>query len=109
MTRIQGTLIAPEGITAANPAFDVTPHRYITAIITDKGIIKKPYTRGLKRFPEVIIDVTSSKTLVFVGAHPDDESFGVGGTLAQYAAAGLKVYYICGTRGEVGEVAAGNA
>jgi LmbE family N-acetylglucosaminyl deacetylase len=39
-----------------------------------------------------------------VGAHPDDESFGVGGTLAQYAAAGFKVYYICGTRGEVGEV-----
>jgi N-acetyl-1-D-myo-inositol-2-amino-2-deoxy-alpha-D-glucopyranoside deacetylase len=44
-------------------------------------------------------------TLVFVGAHPDDESFGVGGTLAQYAAAGVRVYYICGTRGEVGEVA----
>jgi len=49
--------------------------------------------------------VTVSRTLVFVGAHPDDESFGVGGTLAQYAAAGVKVYYICGTRGEVGEVA----
>jgi N-acetyl-1-D-myo-inositol-2-amino-2-deoxy-alpha-D-glucopyranoside deacetylase len=45
-----------------------------------------------------------SRTLVFIGAHPDDESFGVGGTLAQYAAAGVKVYYICGTRGEVGEV-----
>lgn len=39
-----------------------------------------------------------------MGAHPDDESFGVGGTLAQYAAAGFKVSYICGTRGEVGEV-----
>lgn len=46
----------------------------------------------------------TQKTLVMVGAHPDDESFGVGGTLAQYAAAGVKVYYICGTRGEVGEV-----
>jgi N-acetyl-1-D-myo-inositol-2-amino-2-deoxy-alpha-D-glucopyranoside deacetylase len=44
------------------------------------------------------------RTLVFVGAHPDDESFGMGGTLAQYAAAGVKVYYICGTRGEAGEV-----
>jgi N-acetyl-1-D-myo-inositol-2-amino-2-deoxy-alpha-D-glucopyranoside deacetylase len=44
------------------------------------------------------------KTLVFVGAHPDDESFGVGGTLAQYAATGFKVFYICGTRGEAGEV-----
>lgn len=48
--------------------------------------------------------MNTPRTLVFVGAHPDDESFGVGGTLAQYAAAGVKVYYVCGTRGEVGEV-----
>jgi len=48
--------------------------------------------------------MATQKTLVMVGAHPDDESFGVGGTLAQYAAVGVKVYYICGTRGEVGEV-----
>lgn len=45
------------------------------------------------------------KTLVLTGGHPDDESFGMGGTLAQYAAKGYKVYYVCGTRGEVGEVA----
>jgi N-acetyl-1-D-myo-inositol-2-amino-2-deoxy-alpha-D-glucopyranoside deacetylase len=44
------------------------------------------------------------RTLVLTGAHPDDETFGMGGTLAQYAAAGVKVYYVCGTRGEVGEV-----
>ena len=44
------------------------------------------------------------KTLLMTGAHPDDETFGVGGTLAHYAAAGVKVYYVCGTRGEVGEV-----
>jgi methylthioribose-1-phosphate isomerase len=48
VTHIQGVLIAPEGIRAANPAFDVTPHSYITAIITEKGIIKEPYTKGLK-------------------------------------------------------------
>jgi N-acetyl-1-D-myo-inositol-2-amino-2-deoxy-alpha-D-glucopyranoside deacetylase len=48
--------------------------------------------------------VTVPRALIFVGAHPDDESFGVGGTLAQYAAAGIRVYYVCGTRGEVGEV-----
>ncbi len=46
----------------------------------------------------------NAKVLVMVGAHPDDESFGAGGTLALYAAAGVKVYYICGTRGEAGEV-----
>jgi LmbE family N-acetylglucosaminyl deacetylase len=40
---------------------------------------------------------------MFVGAHPDDESFGPGGTLAKYALQGVKVYYLCGTRGEVGE------
>ena len=42
---------------------------------------------------------------MLTGAHPDDETLSVGGTLAQYAAAGYKVYYVCGTRGEVGEVA----
>jgi methylthioribose-1-phosphate isomerase len=48
VTHIQGVLIAPEGIRAANPAFDVTPHSYITAIITEKGIIKELYTERLK-------------------------------------------------------------
>jgi methylthioribose-1-phosphate isomerase len=48
VTHIQGVPIAPEGIRAANPAFDVTPHSYVTAIITEKGIIGEPYTEGLK-------------------------------------------------------------
>jgi len=43
------------------------------------------------------------RTLIFVGAHPDDESFSVGATLAHYAAEGVKVYYVCATRGEVGQ------
>jgi methylthioribose-1-phosphate isomerase len=47
VTHIQGVPVAPEGVKAANPAFDVTPHSYITAIITEKGIIKEPYTKGL--------------------------------------------------------------
>jgi len=48
VTHIQGLPIAPEGTRAANPAFDITPHRYITAIITEKGIIEAPYARKLK-------------------------------------------------------------
>ena len=48
VTHIQGVSIAPEGTQAQNPAFDVTPHRYITAIITEKGIITEPYGEGLK-------------------------------------------------------------
>ena len=43
-------------------------------------------------------------TLLFVGAHPDDETFGVGGTLAKYVLAGTSVYYACATRGEAGSV-----
>ena len=49
VTHFQGIVIAPEGVIAANPAFDVTPHKYITAIITDKGIIREPYTAGIKK------------------------------------------------------------
>ncbi|MFH1003339.1 MAG: S-methyl-5-thioribose-1-phosphate isomerase [Chloroflexota bacterium] len=48
VTHIRGSAIAPEGFNAANPAFDVTPHRYITAIITEKGIVQKPYGKGIK-------------------------------------------------------------
>ncbi len=48
VTHIQGTRIAPVGIAAANPAFDVTPHRYLTAIITEKGIIRGNYGEGIK-------------------------------------------------------------
>lgn len=43
-----------------------------------------------------------TKTLIFVGAHPDDETFGMGGTLAKYALDGAQVVYACATRGEVG-------
>ncbi|MCX5997144.1 MAG: PIG-L family deacetylase [Chloroflexi bacterium] len=46
----------------------------------------------------------SKYKLLFVGAHPDDETFGVGGTLAKYALAGVSVYYACATRGEAGSV-----
>ena len=42
------------------------------------------------------------KTILAVFAHPDDESFGPGGTLAKYAAQGVAVHYACGTRGELG-------
>src|SRR6266536_4838212 len=49
VTSVGGTSIAPPGILAANPAFDVTPHDYITAIITDRGIIRPPYVEELRR------------------------------------------------------------
>jgi N-acetyl-1-D-myo-inositol-2-amino-2-deoxy-alpha-D-glucopyranoside deacetylase len=49
--------------------------------------------------------MADKKVLLSVLAHPDDESFGMGGTLAYYAEQGVEVYLICATRGEVGEVA----
>jgi methylthioribose-1-phosphate isomerase len=49
VTCVQGKRCAPEGVKAFNPAFDVTPHQYIKAIITEKGIIQKPFQAGLKR------------------------------------------------------------
>jgi LmbE family N-acetylglucosaminyl deacetylase len=44
------------------------------------------------------------KRILSVLAHPDDESFGMGGTLAKYASEGAQVHLICATRGEAGEV-----
>ena len=49
VTHFQDIRIAPEGIYATNPAFDVTPHRYISAIVTDKGIIREPYSRSIRK------------------------------------------------------------
>jgi len=48
VTSIGGVILAPQGIKAANPAFDVTPHRYITAIITERGIIEEQCGDRLK-------------------------------------------------------------
>ena len=45
-----------------------------------------------------------TKTILAVLAHPDDESFGLGGTLALYAQKGFDTYYVCATRGEAGTV-----
>lgn len=44
------------------------------------------------------------KVLLAVFAHPDDETFGTGGTLAYYAKQGVEVHLVCATRGEVGDV-----
>src|SRR2546426_9016114 len=46
VTHIQGVRIAPD-VPAAHPAFDVTPARYITAIFTERGVAKPPYSESL--------------------------------------------------------------
>jgi methylthioribose-1-phosphate isomerase len=44
-----GRRLAPERIEVRNPAFDVTPHRYVSAIITERGIIRPPFVEGLEQ------------------------------------------------------------
>lgn len=46
--QIRGVRIAPQNISAFNPAFDVTPNKYISAIVTQNGIIKRPFKRNIK-------------------------------------------------------------
>ena len=53
VTHLVGVRVAPEGVAALNPAFDVTPHRYVTAIVTELGVVRPPYHQGLKEVMEV--------------------------------------------------------
>src|SRR5256714_7235286 len=48
VTSVRGVVVAPDGVHAANPAFDVTPHNYVAAIITEAGIARPPYTESLR-------------------------------------------------------------
>ena len=48
VTHFRGQQVAPDGVTVANPAFDVTPHRYVSAIITDAGVAREPYDTSLR-------------------------------------------------------------
>src|SRR5258707_2818014 len=48
VTSINNVSIAPEGISVRHPAFDVTPSRLITAIITDRGVLRAPYDESIR-------------------------------------------------------------
>jgi methylthioribose-1-phosphate isomerase len=49
VTHVGGAQLAPDGALVWNPAFDVTPHHLIAGIITERGIVRPPYTESLKR------------------------------------------------------------
>ncbi len=49
VTHVREHRLAPEGVNVHNPAFDVTPHEFIHAIITDKGVARQPYTENLQK------------------------------------------------------------
>ena len=49
VTHVLGQPVAPEGVPVCNIAFDVTPHRYLTGIVTENGIVYPPLARNLRR------------------------------------------------------------
>lgn len=52
VTHLSGVVIAPPGVEARHPAFDVTPNRYVSAIITERGVARGPYSESLPRLFE---------------------------------------------------------
>jgi methylthioribose-1-phosphate isomerase len=52
VTHLAGKQIAPDGVKVENPAFDVTPSKYVTAIITERGVARAPYQETLSTLAE---------------------------------------------------------
>ena len=48
LTHFSGKQITPDGVKIENPAFDVTPHQYVSAIITERGVVRAPYAESLR-------------------------------------------------------------
>jgi methylthioribose-1-phosphate isomerase len=53
VTHVFGVPVAPEGIAVENPAFDITPARYVSAIICERGVARAPYEESLRRLAEM--------------------------------------------------------
>jgi methylthioribose-1-phosphate isomerase len=51
VTHLMGTRIAPKDVRVYNPAFDVTPARLVSAIVTEKGVLKSPYGAAIRSLP----------------------------------------------------------
>jgi len=57
VTHIAGKQMTPNGVKIENPAFDVTPNQYVTAIITERGVAKAPYSDSLKNLAAQAVSV----------------------------------------------------
>ena len=49
MTHHAGKQVTPDGVGICNPGFDVTPAKYIAAIVTERGVLRAPYAKALKK------------------------------------------------------------
>jgi methylthioribose-1-phosphate isomerase len=57
VTHIAGKQMVPDGVSVENPAFDVTPAKYVSAIITERGIARAPYEESLRRLADTEVKV----------------------------------------------------
>lgn len=55
VTHLAGKQIAPDGVRVENPAFDVTPHKYVAAIITERGVAREPYSESLSELAQMSV------------------------------------------------------
>jgi len=53
VTHFAGKQITPDGVKIENPAFDVTPAKYVTAIITERGVLKAPYDEAIRKLADM--------------------------------------------------------
>ncbi len=58
VTHIAGKQMVPDGVQVENPAFDVTPAKYVAAIITERGIARAPYVESLRKLSEASNQLT---------------------------------------------------
>ena len=66
VTHMAGKQLTPDGVSIENPAFDVTPHRYVSAIITERGLAKAPYPESLQKLARME-DIVSREMPVTAG------------------------------------------
>jgi methylthioribose-1-phosphate isomerase len=59
VTHFAGKQVTPDGVSIENPAFDVTPSKYVTAIVTEKGIARAPYIDSLQKLADQLVKVGS--------------------------------------------------
>jgi methylthioribose-1-phosphate isomerase len=55
VTHMGGKQLTPDGVGIENPAFDVTPHQYVTAIITERGVLRPPYAEALRDLSQISV------------------------------------------------------
>jgi methylthioribose-1-phosphate isomerase len=53
VTHHGGKQLTPNGVGICNPAFDVTPAKYVSAIVTERGVLRAPYGESLKQMENV--------------------------------------------------------